>query len=197
MEPYGRSSVGGGGRSDPSAGLEESMWRLELGGRQWEWRRGFHPERPGEQDCAYYMRTGTCGQWARGAVTTIPLIAAVRLGGLLLLCLELTCQVLMAMWCCLQGSSSSWLESLSGTIKPLQLLLSTTSRPSRSLHGSPNQLSPSAPAYAGQYSFVTSSVGPSAVSQKGQNLPQRPGQPECRFYMRTETVNLVPLVGIE
>lgn len=37
---------------------EESMRRLGLwGGRGGE----LYPERPGMADCAYYMRTGTCG----------------------------------------------------------------------------------------------------------------------------------------
>ncbi|WOL06736.1 zinc finger CCCH domain-containing protein 6-like [Canna indica] len=49
MELYGRSP-------DPGAGLEESLWRLGLGGGG----DAQYPERPGEQDCAYYMRTGTC-----------------------------------------------------------------------------------------------------------------------------------------
>ncbi|XP_051141968.1 zinc finger CCCH domain-containing protein 32-like isoform X2 [Andrographis paniculata] len=36
-------------------GLEESMRRLNL------WDREVYPERPGLPDCAYYMRTGSCG----------------------------------------------------------------------------------------------------------------------------------------
>ncbi|XP_042389758.1 zinc finger CCCH domain-containing protein 5-like isoform X1 [Zingiber officinale] len=45
-----------GGGSGPETGLEESMWRLGFGGGG----DGQYPERPGEPDCAYYMRTGAC-----------------------------------------------------------------------------------------------------------------------------------------
>ncbi|KAG0483461.1 hypothetical protein HPP92_011545 [Vanilla planifolia] len=306
MEPYGRSSVGGGGRSDPSAGLEESMWRLELGGGSGSGGGGFpYPERPGEQDCAYYMRTGTCGYGERcrynhpldRGCTFEQVVESARLGsgeyperigqpvceyymktgtckfgssckyhhprhggvsvrpvslnysGYPLRPGEKECSYYMKTGHCKFGSTckfhhpqhtsasapspapvfyptvpppsiaspqqfsqvGGWQvgrssSALPGTYMPssyghvvlspgfFQFLvpLSPAASPGAqqaaqvgSLYGSPNQLSPSAPAYAGQYSFVTSSVGPSAVSQKGQNLPQRPGQPECRFYMRT------------
>ncbi|RVW55730.1 Zinc finger CCCH domain-containing protein 58 [Vitis vinifera] len=46
-------------------------------------------------------------------------------------------------------------------------------------------LSPSAPAYTGPYTPLPSSVGPSSSSQKEQIFPERPGQPECQYYMRT------------
>ncbi|EOY06449.1 hypothetical protein QUC31_016267 [Theobroma cacao] len=46
-------------------------------------------------------------------------------------------------------------------------------------------LSPSAPAYTGPYLPVPSSVGPSSSSQKEQSFPERPGQPECQYYMKT------------
>ncbi|XVF62627.1 hypothetical protein PTKIN_Ptkin09bG0023700 [Pterospermum kingtungense] len=46
-------------------------------------------------------------------------------------------------------------------------------------------LSPSAPAYTGAYQPVSSSVGPSSSIQKEQSFPERPGQPECQFYMKT------------
>ncbi|XP_059632703.1 zinc finger CCCH domain-containing protein 32 isoform X2 [Cornus florida] len=46
------------------------------------------------------------------------------------------------------------------------------------------QLSPSAPAYTGSYLSIPSS-GPSGSSQKEHAYPERPGQPECQFYMKT------------
>ncbi|WCJ23527.1 Zinc finger CCCH domain-containing protein 34 [Euphorbia peplus] len=46
------------------------------------------------------------------------------------------------------------------------------------------QLSPSAPAYTGAYQPMPSSVGPSSSSQKEHSFPQRPGQPECQYYMK-------------
>ncbi|CAI9118759.1 OLC1v1020368C6 [Oldenlandia corymbosa var. corymbosa] len=47
------------------------------------------------------------------------------------------------------------------------------------------QLSPSAPAYTGQYLSLTSSAGPSGSGQKEHAFPERPGQPECQYYMKT------------
>ncbi|KAL7151193.1 hypothetical protein ABFS83_04G015100 [Erythranthe nasuta] len=41
------------------SGLEESMRRLNL------WEREVYPERPGQPDCAYFMRTGSCGYAAK------------------------------------------------------------------------------------------------------------------------------------
>ncbi|XWS39059.1 hypothetical protein CRYUN_Cryun18bG0017500 [Craigia yunnanensis] len=46
-------------------------------------------------------------------------------------------------------------------------------------------LSPSAPAFTGSYQSVPSSVGPSSIIQKEQSFPERPGQPECQYYMKT------------
>ncbi|KAK1318916.1 Zinc finger CCCH domain-containing protein 32 [Acorus calamus] len=40
--------------------LEEPMWRLGLGGDE-----KYYPERPGELDCVYYVRTGSCGYGQR------------------------------------------------------------------------------------------------------------------------------------
>ncbi|KAK3041459.1 hypothetical protein RJ639_000436 [Escallonia herrerae] len=42
-------------QAGPKTGLEESMRRLGL------WGRELYPERPGVPDCAYFMRTGSCG----------------------------------------------------------------------------------------------------------------------------------------
>ncbi|KAK8648167.1 hypothetical protein V6N13_128928 [Hibiscus sabdariffa] len=46
-------------------------------------------------------------------------------------------------------------------------------------------LSPSAHAYAGSYQFVPSSFGPSSGIQEDESFPERPGQPECQYYMKT------------
>uniref|UniRef100_A0A7C9EGP6 C3H1-type domain-containing protein n=1 Tax=Opuntia streptacantha TaxID=393608 RepID=A0A7C9EGP6_OPUST len=46
-------------------------------------------------------------------------------------------------------------------------------------------LSPSAPAYTGPYTAISTSVGPSSSTSKEQNFPQRPGQPECQYYLKT------------
>ncbi|KAE8723393.1 Zinc finger CCCH domain-containing protein 58 [Hibiscus syriacus] len=59
----------------------------------------------------------------------------------------------------------------------------TTVGPSSIFRGKP--LSPSAPAYTGSYQSVTYSVGPSRSNLEEQQFPERPGQPECRYYMKT------------
>ncbi|KAL0348700.1 UNVERIFIED_CONTAM: Zinc finger CCCH domain-containing protein 34 [Sesamum angustifolium] len=46
------------------------------------------------------------------------------------------------------------------------------------------QLSPSATAYTGPFLSVTS-TGPSSSSQKEHPFPERPGQPECQYYLKT------------
>ncbi|EYU22370.1 hypothetical protein MIMGU_mgv1a005385mg [Erythranthe guttata] len=46
------------------------------------------------------------------------------------------------------------------------------------------QLSSSATAYAGPYMPITS-AGQSSSSQKEHAFPERPGQPECQYYLRT------------
>ncbi|GFZ14027.1 zinc finger C-x8-C-x5-C-x3-H type family protein [Actinidia rufa] len=47
------------------------------------------------------------------------------------------------------------------------------------------QLSPSAPVYPGAYFPLPDSAGPSSSSQKEHAFPERPGQPECHYYMKT------------
>ncbi|KAF2289201.1 hypothetical protein GH714_029375 [Hevea brasiliensis] len=47
------------------------------------------------------------------------------------------------------------------------------------------QLSPSASAYTGIYQPISTSIGPSSSSQKEHSFPERPGQPECQYYMKT------------
>lgn len=41
------------------------------------------------------------------------------------------------------------------------------------------------PAYTGNYQPLPSSARPSSSSQKEHSFPERPGQPECQYYMRT------------
>ncbi|XP_059648674.1 zinc finger CCCH domain-containing protein 58-like isoform X1 [Cornus florida] len=69
MERYGQTPVMEGSQSDPLAewsspgaetGLEEPMWQLGLGGGGES-----YPERPGEANCIYFLRTGFCGFGAR------------------------------------------------------------------------------------------------------------------------------------
>lgn len=48
-----------------------------------------------------------------------------------------------------------------------------------------SQLSSTAPVYAGPFLSMTSPAGHSAYNQKEHAFPERPGQPECQYYMKT------------
>lgn len=71
----------------------------------------------------------------------------------------------------------------------VQAPASPVASPSTQVGGAPvygiTQLSPSATAYTGPYLSITSSAGPSSSSQKELAFPQRPGHPECQFFLRT------------
>ncbi|GLU07433.1 hypothetical protein SLE2022_243930 [Rubroshorea leprosula] len=47
------------------------------------------------------------------------------------------------------------------------------------------QLSPSTPSLAGPYPSLLPSTGPSSSSLMEQSFPERPGEPECQYYMKT------------
>ncbi|KAI0530856.1 hypothetical protein KFK09_000404 [Dendrobium nobile] len=309
MDPYGRSPTGDGRRPDPDTGLEESMWRLGLGGRSGSGGADFsYPERLGEPDCDYFMRTGICGYGERcrynhprdrgvvggemiwpgareypervgqpacqyyiktgtckfgssckyhhprqggGPVQPVSL----NYYGYPLRPGEKECSYYMKTGLCKFGStckfhhpqpSASTLPSSAPIFYPTVQPPSVPSaqqypqvggwqigRPSSALTGaymqssygpmvlspgvvpvpgwspylpplaqavSPSaqqsgqagpsfgpvsQLSPSALAYPGPYSPVSSTIGPSSSSKKDHLFPERPGQPECQFYMRT------------
>ncbi|XP_049932772.1 zinc finger CCCH domain-containing protein ZFN-like [Nymphaea colorata] len=46
-------------QDDRAGGIESAMWQMSLRSSEIA-EAGPYPERPGEQDCAYYMRTGLC-----------------------------------------------------------------------------------------------------------------------------------------
>lgn len=54
-----------------------------------------------------------------------------------------------------------------------------------SVYGMSQMGSSSAPALAGAYSQAPSSDGPSGNTAKEHQFPERPGQPDCKYYMRT------------
>lgn len=54
-----------------------------------------------------------------------------------------------------------------------------------SVYGSPNQVSSTKPALSGPGTASLSVVGSSRTKQTENKFPERPGQPECDFYMRT------------
>lgn len=45
-------------------------------------------------------------------------------------------------------------------------------------------LSPSAPAYTGAFQYTPPATGPSSCTQKEHLFPERPGQPECQYYIK-------------
>ncbi|MBA0652915.1 hypothetical protein Goklo_020136 [Gossypium klotzschianum] len=47
------------------------------------------------------------------------------------------------------------------------------------------QLSSSTPSHAGPYLSLPSSMSPSSGNQNNQTFPERPGEPECQYYLRT------------
>ncbi|CAK9178040.1 unnamed protein product [Ilex paraguariensis] len=70
---------------------------------------------------------------------------------------------------------------------PISPVLSPGAQPSvgaASLYGM-SQLSSSAPALAGPYPHLPPSAGPSSSSQNDRLFPDRPGEPECQYYMKT------------
>lgn len=43
-------------------GVAEAVWPIAMQGQEgMDGGQGSYPERPGEPDCVYYMRTGLCG----------------------------------------------------------------------------------------------------------------------------------------
>ncbi|XWS31676.1 hypothetical protein CRYUN_Cryun23aG0096400 [Craigia yunnanensis] len=70
---------------------------------------------------------------------------------------------------------------------PVSPVLSPGAQPAvgaTSLYGL-TQLSSSTPSLAGPYPSLPSSTGPSSSNQKEQTFPERPGEPECQYYLRT------------
>ncbi|KAK9015378.1 hypothetical protein V6N11_006489 [Hibiscus sabdariffa] len=70
---------------------------------------------------------------------------------------------------------------------PVSPVLSPGAQPAvgaTSLYGV-TQLSSSAPLLAGPYPSMPSSTGFSSSNQKEHTFPERPGEPECQYYLRT------------
>ncbi|KAJ7972916.1 Zinc finger CCCH domain-containing protein [Quillaja saponaria] len=70
---------------------------------------------------------------------------------------------------------------------PVSPVLSPSAQPAvgaTSLYGV-TQLSSSTAAFARPYTSMTSLAGLSSSSQKDQTFPERPGEPECQYYLRT------------
>ncbi|KAF8392563.1 hypothetical protein HHK36_022908 [Tetracentron sinense] len=264
---YGRNPPMEGSQSDPppdwnspgaGTGLEESMWQLGLGSRD------SYPERPGEPDCSYFMRTGFCGYGVRCRYNhprdRNTVVGAARYGGGEYpervgqpACQgEKECSYYMKTGQCKFGATckfhhpqpantsmpapapapafyptvqspsvlssqqyggvttnwqvarpallpGSYVQGPYGTVLLHQGVVPVPGLAPVSPAASPGtqptvgagplygvaQLSPSASAFAGPYPSLPSSAGPSSSSQRERIFPERPGQPECQYYMRT------------
>ncbi|XVE77666.1 hypothetical protein DITRI_Ditri13aG0080600 [Diplodiscus trichospermus] len=211
MELYGRNLSRNGRQyvqqpewspAGPESGLEESMLQLSLRGTE------SYPERPGATDCVFYMRTGFCGYGNRCRYNHPPNPAAVeaavrapgdypeRPG-------EPACQFYLKTGTCKFGASCKFHHPKHGgetfshvplniygyplRQAPVSPLLSPGAQPAAgatSLYGL-TQLSSSTPSLAGPYPSLSSSTGLASSNQKEQMFPERPGEPECQYYLRT------------
>ncbi|CAN6468174.1 unnamed protein product [Victoria cruziana] len=246
-------------RSVAETGLEESMWQLSIGG---DGSRELYPERPGESDCPFYMRTGFCGYGAscrfnhpgdRNLRLAVLGEYPERVGEPVCqgekdcnyymktgLCkFGITCKFhhpqpagtslptpAPAFYSTVQSPSlpssqpygagvTGWQVArppmlpssyVQGSYAPVILHPGVVPFPSWSSYPSPiaplaspgtqhpagtgplygltHQLSPSAPAFQEPFYSSTSAGGPLS-SQKENIFPERPGQPECQFYIKT------------
>ncbi|OWM71266.1 hypothetical protein CDL15_Pgr011393 [Punica granatum] len=71
-----------------------------------------------------------------------------------------------------------------GTVNPGASPTALPTSASSSFHGMA-QFSPSTSTFPGPYQPAVSSAAASSGSQKEQSYPQRPGQPECQYYLKT------------
>ncbi|XP_022770999.1 zinc finger CCCH domain-containing protein 32-like isoform X1 [Durio zibethinus] len=173
-----------------------------------------YPLRPGEKECSYYLKTGQCKfgitckfHHPQLAGTSMPVSAPQfyqpvqspsvpipeQYGGA-------SSSVRVARPPLLPGS---FVQGAYGPVlfspgvvpipgwshysAPVSPVLSPGAQPAvgaTSLYGL-TQLSSSTPSLAGPYPSLPSSTGLSSSNQKEQTFPERPGEPECHYYMRT------------
>ncbi|MFQ6635937.1 hypothetical protein Gotur_012574, partial [Gossypium turneri] len=173
-----------------------------------------YPLRPGEEECSYYLKMGQCKfgvtckfHHPQPAGTSMPVSAPQfyqpvqspsvpmpeQYGGA-------STSVRVARPPLLPGS---YVQGAYGPVlfspgvvpipgwshysAPVSPVLSPGAQPAvgaTSLYGL-TQLSSSTPSLAGPYPSLPSSTGPSSSNQKDQTFPERPGEPECQYYLRT------------
>ncbi|XP_044494349.1 zinc finger CCCH domain-containing protein 32 [Mangifera indica] len=170
-----------------------------------------YPLRPGEKECSYYLKTGHCKfaitckfHHPQPAGTSIPASAPqfyppVQSPSVPMpeqyrgasTSLRVPRPPLLAV----QGAYGPVLfppgvvpfSGWSPYSAPVSPVLSPGAQPAvgaTSLYGV-TQLSSSMPALAGPYSSLPSSSGLSNSGQKEQSFPERPGEPECQFFLKT------------
>ncbi|XP_004309682.1 PREDICTED: zinc finger CCCH domain-containing protein 32 [Fragaria vesca subsp. vesca] len=173
-----------------------------------------YPLRPGESECSYYLKTGQCKfgltckfHHPQPAGTTVPASAPQfyqsvqspsvpmpeQFGGQSTGLRVARPPLLPGSY--VQGAYGPVLippgvvpiPSWNPYSAPLSPALSPGAQPTvgaTSLYGL-TQLSSPPHALARPYTSVPSSVGPSSSSPNEQTFPERPGEPECQYYLRT------------
>ncbi|KAL1558438.1 zinc finger CCCH domain-containing protein 32-like isoform X1 [Salvia divinorum] len=172
-----------------------------------------YPLRPGEQECSYYLKTGQCkfgitckfdhpqsdgtsvSASARPFYPTAQSLSSPTLEQYD----STTSSYRVARPSLLPGSYVSgaygpmllpgvvpipnW-NPHSGSVSPAPSPGAQASAGATSVYGL-SQLGSSPPAFVGAYSHLPSSAGPSGSIVQEQKFPERPGQPDCKYYMRT------------
>ncbi|KAI7983185.1 Zinc finger CCCH domain-containing protein 32 [Camellia lanceoleosa] len=195
---------------------------------------GEFPERPGEPACQFYLRTGTCKfgvsckfhhpRNGGGSISNVPpnsygfpLRPIIVLPFLIPSSCTMHCMVIgrdAEVPTCVSIATGyrtgrppllpgSYVPGAYGPVLlppgvvpimgwspysgPISPVLSPSAPPmvgTSSLYGVP-QLSSSAAAFSVPYSPLLSTGDPSSGSQKERVFPERPGQPECQYYLKT------------
>ncbi|MBA0715192.1 hypothetical protein Golax_014109 [Gossypium laxum] len=199
----------------PETGLEESMWQLSLGGTEsyperpgvpdcvYYMRTGFcgygnrcrynhprnpawveaavratgvYPERPGEPTCQPVQSPSVPITEQYGGTSTSarpPILPGSYVQGAYGPVLFSPGVVPIPGW-------SHYSAPVSSVLSPgVQPAVGATS-----LYGL-TQLSSSTHSHAGPYLSLPSSMSPSSGNQNNQTFPERPGEPECQYYLRT------------
>ncbi|XP_041990831.1 zinc finger CCCH domain-containing protein 32-like isoform X1 [Salvia splendens] len=172
-----------------------------------------YPLRPGEQECSYYLKTGQCKfgitckfDHPQSDGTSVSASARPFYPTMQSLSSRTpeqydsaTSSYRVARPSLLPGSyvSGAYGHMLlpgvvpipnwnphSGSVSPAPSPGAQASAGATSVYGL-SQLGSSPPAFVGAYSHLPSSAGPSGSIVQEQKFPERPGQPDCKYYMRT------------
>ncbi|CAA0812666.1 Zinc finger CCCH domain-containing protein 32 [Striga hermonthica] len=167
-----------------------------------------YPSRPGEKECSHYMKTGQC-RFGMTCKFDHPQVGGVQVPALAAPPTMQSPQqygVIPGNWpvarptvvpgSYVPGSYGPTMVLPPGVIPvpgwppyqaPVNPGASPTIQPTVGagpIYGI-TQLSPSSTAYTGPYVPITSTIDQSSSTQKVHAFPERPGQPECQYYLRT------------
>ncbi|XP_058093329.1 zinc finger CCCH domain-containing protein ZFN-like isoform X2 [Magnolia sinica] len=189
---------------------EDTMWPMNLRSSE-TMESGSYPERPGEQDCAYYLRTGLCRFGMTCRFNHPPnrklAVAAARIkGGYPERIGQPECQYYLKTGTCKFGATCKFdhprdkagiagrvmLNMLGYPLRPGQMgSVSSSESQQQTLgtsqyYGTSRQSETSA-GFQGTFSSYRSGSVPIGLYalQRENVFPERPDQPECQFYMKT------------